>query len=289
MSIKIITDTSSDISFEEQKEFDIHMIPFKMIVGGKEFVDDMDLDYGALQSALENSPKKAAKGECILSTSCPAPADFLEAYEEYNDHDIIVLTISNILSGSYNSANLAMDMYKEKYPEKKIAVINTKSDSAGPALVTYRAVEAVREGRGFEEIVADLTDYVETLEVFVILERLDNVIKTGRLSRGKGKIASALNIVPLMVGDHGELIIHSVQRGIKKTMNRFIERVGELCEDTKGKKIVITHTHGEKNYSYIVKQLEEKYDFAEIIVRPTRGISMCYTDIGGMVLSFETK
>lgn len=286
MAIKIITDTSSDITFEEQKKYNIDMIPFIMNVAGQTFIDNNDLDFEVLRETLANAPKKASNGESILSTSCPPPAEFLEAYERNANDDIIVLTISNILSGSYNSANLAKDMYLEKYPNNKIYIVNTISDAAGPAMITYKLLEILDNGASFEEAIEQIEKYKYEIETFVILERLDNVIKTGRLSKTKGFIANTLNIKPLMVGDNGELVIYKQLRGIKKAIDALVDRINELSE-TEGKKILISHSEGMHNVDYLTKLLNEKCKFREVIIRKSRGISFCYCDIGGMVISFE--
>lgn len=120
MSIKIISDTSSDITFKEQKEYDIDMVPFSMNVMDESFIDDEKLDFNALRTSLANAPKRAKDGECVLSTSCPPPAAYITAFERNKGKDIIVVSISNILSGAYNSANLAKNMYLQEHPSKDI-------------------------------------------------------------------------------------------------------------------------------------------------------------------------
>lgn len=103
--IKIITDSTSDIDLKYAQELNVEVVPLKVIIDGKEYKDRIDLQPEEFYDLLVNS-------QTLPSTSQPSPQDFVDLYEtaKNNNDSVIVITLSSVISGTYQSANLAKDL-----------------------------------------------------------------------------------------------------------------------------------------------------------------------------------
>src|SRR5699024_3811661 len=191
------------------------------------------------------------------------------------------------LSGTYNSAMLAKDMILDEYPNKFVHVFNTKSASVGETLVSLKIEELIKEKLDNLEIVKTVEKYIDEMKTFFILESLDNLIKNGRISKVKGLVASILNFRPIM-GEDGEGNIQLVEnhRGSKKSMNRLVEIIGETQEDFQHKVLAIAHANAFSKARDLKEQIEKKYNFKEVIIVETKGLSTAYANDGGIILAY---
>lgn len=275
---KIIAGSSCDLSEDIREEMDITLVPFKVRVGNKEFIDNENLDLDSMIDEMN-------KSEEGVKTACPGPGDFLEAFKGHKD--IFVLTISSNLSGAYNSAVLARDMALEEDPSKFIYVFDTKSASAGESLVALKLKEEIDRGSSREEIVKNVEAYIDELDTFFILESLNNLIKNGRISKTQGLIAGLLNFKPIMKADgQGNIELFEKVRGSKKAFNHLVDSISDFSRDFKEKTLVITHVDAEKKANELKKNIEAKYNFKDIKVIATQGLCSAYADDGGIVIAY---
>lgn len=154
--------------------------------------------------ASPSSPKSA----------CPSPDDYLK---EFNGGDnVFAVTISAELSGSYNSAELAKRLYLEEN-KKDIEVINSRSASVGQTLIVMKIKELISEGYSFRSIVEKVNAFRSDMKTKFVLESLDNLKKSGRLSNIKALVANVLNIKPIMgATPEGTITKIDQARGIKR-------------------------------------------------------------------------
>lgn len=277
MKFKIMADSSCDLSEELRTRMDISIIPFKIDIDEEKFIDDLDLDVSLMVESMNRSPNP-------IRTSCPAPGDFLD---EFNANDnIFVITISNKLSGTYNSALLARDMVLEKAPNKFIHIFNSKSASIGESLIALKIEEAINLDLSREDIIKYVDDYIESMDTYFILESLDNLIKNGRISKTKGLIANVLNIKPIMGSDkEGNIQLIENVRGNKRAFKRLAEIVGENREDIENTVIGIAHVQNKERAENLKEEIERQYKFKEILVVEARGLSSGYAADSGIVLA----
>ncbi|HLR21459.1 MAG TPA: DegV family protein [Tissierellaceae bacterium] len=278
MDYKIVADSSCDLNEELEKNLNIDLIPFNISIDDEEFTDDEDLNIKNLIDSMKKSPNP-------VKTSCPSPGDFLKKFKKAKD--IFAVTISANLSGTYNSAMLAKDMILDEYPNKFVHVFNSKSASVGETLVSLKIEELIKEKLDNLEIVKTVEKYIDEMKTFFILESLDNLIKNGRISKVKGLVASILNFRPIM-GEDGEGNIQLVEnhRGSKKSMNRLVEIIGETQEDFQHKVLAIAHANASSKARDLKEQIEKKYNFKEVIIVETKGLSTAYANDGGIILAY---
>lgn len=278
MSYKIIADSSCDLNDELKGKLNIRLVPFKIDVDAESFIDNDDIDVNGLIESMNKSSNP-------VKTSCPAPGDFAKEYEKYKE--IFVVTISSKLSGTYNSAILAKQMVEEKDPEKFIHVFDSQSASVGETLISIKIQELIDEQISKLEIVEKVEKYISEMKTFFILESLDNLIKNGRISKTKGLIANVLNLKPIM-GDDGDGNIELVEnnRGTKRAFKRLVEIIGETGEKLEEKILGIAHVDALEKAEKLKKEIEKLYNFKDIILVKTRGLSTAYADDGGIILVF---
>lgn len=273
-----MADSSCDLNEELEKKLDISLISFNISVDDKEFIDDKNLDLNGFVKEMKSSPNP-------IKTSCPSPGDFLEKFKEAKN--IFAVTISANLSGTYNSAIVAKDMALKQDPNKFIHVFNSKSASIGETLIALKIDELIKKKLSNLEIVESVEKYISEMKTFFISESLDNLIKNGRISKTKGLLASVLKFKPIMgADDEGNINLVENHRGSKKSFNRLVELIGETIDNFHDRVLAISHANALDKAVDLKNKIEERYNFKDIIIVETKGLSTAYVNDGGVILSY---
>ena len=197
-----------------------------------------------------------------------------------------MVTLSDKLSGSYNSACLAKKLYSEINPFTKIHVIDSKSASAGETLIGMKIAEYENMGFEFEKIVELAEEYRDSIYTLFVLEDLSFLERNGRLTGVKRLAANFLHIVPIM-GSTPEGTIYQVDqtRGFKKAMSRLVDIIVGECEKKQPKDLVIAHC----NCPEIAEDLKEKiltrYSDINININDTKGVASLYAGNKGIIVA----
>lgn len=278
MKFRIIGDSCCDLTEELKAKMNVEIVPLTIEVGGKTYIDDDSLDTLELLKDMKKSSKTP-------KTSCPSPNDYMKAYE--GEEDIFVVTLSSELSGSYNSAILAKKLYLEENEEKFIHVFDSKSASTGQALIAMKAYELKKQGYESDKVVEIVEDYITEMRTFFILESLDNLIKAGRIGLLKGKLATILSIVPIMKSnENGQIDLLENIRGSKKAFKRLLDVVGEQGIKLEERILAITHCNCLEKAIDFKDEAMKMYNFKDIVIFETHGISTVYANDGGLIISF---
>lgn len=277
MNYRIVADSSCDLNDELRGKLDIGLVPLKIDVGGRTFVDDDQLNVKELIKAMAGSREP-------VRTSSPAPGDFINEYKKADT--VFVVTLSSQLSSAYNNAILAKSIIEEQ-GNKFIHVFDSLSASIGETLVSLKIFESIQDSLTPKEIVKKVETYIDEMKTFFILESLDNLVKNGRVSKAMGHVASLLSIKPIM-GEDGKGSIKLVDkvRGSKRAFNRLVEIIGEQGERLEEKILGIAHVDAKEKAEELKKAIEEKYNFKDIIIVETGGLSTAYADDGGIIIAF---
>ena len=151
MKYKIAMDSAGELTADLKGRPEYEIVPLILMIGDEEIVDDGTLDQ------LEIVKKIAAAPKCP-KTACPSPEAYMKAFDCGAEH-VYGVTISGALSGSYQSAMIAREMYLEKYPGAKIHVFNSRSTSVAETIIVLKIREMEEAGVPFEEIVRTLDEY----------------------------------------------------------------------------------------------------------------------------------
>lgn len=277
MNTKIVVDSCVDFNDEVfgNEEY-MERIPFKIIIDDEEIVDE-NLDKDLLLRKMKCSKNK-------IGTACPSPFDFLQALKKSKNN--FVVTVSEKLSGSHNSAILAKEMLKEEYPENFTHVFDCKTAVSGADLVVLKIKGLIDENTDNSVIVEQVTEYINNMKTLFVLEKFDNLVKNGRMSNVKAIVGSLLQIVPIMTAKDGEIILKEQVRGKKKAYNRLIELIGEESIDFKHKILGIGHINAIEKAEKIKEEIKNRYNFKDIIIFEGGGLSTVYADDGGIVICY---
>jgi DegV family protein with EDD domain len=278
MDTQIVMDTCVDLNNEVfNNEKMMKRIPFKIIIDDEEIVD-LDIDQNKLIRKIKNSKNK-------IATACPSPHDFLEALKKCKNN--FVVTTSEKLSGSHNSAMLAKQMLKEEYPENFIHVFDCKTSSAGASLVILKLKQLIEQRVDTKQIIQEINTYINEMKTLLLAGKLDNLAKNGRISSKKAFIGNLLQVVPIMCANgDGEIILKEQVRGRKKALNRILDIIEEEGTNVKNKVLGITHVNCRERAEKLKEQIQNRYEFKDIVIFEAGGISVVYVDDGGIVVCY---
>ncbi|MEQ8154319.1 MAG: DegV family protein [Clostridiaceae bacterium] len=273
----LISDSCVDFNDQVFGTAQIERIPFKITIDQYELIDK-NLDKSMLLLKMKETKNK-------ISTSCPSPNDFLEAFQKNEEN--FVVTISSKLSGSYNSALTAKELLSQNNPDSFVYIFDSKTASAGESLVALKVKELLEENLNPSQTIQKVNEYISQLKTLFILNSLDNLAKNGRIKNYQALIGSLLNIVPIMcANDDGEIIAKEKVRGRKKAFSRLVDLIGESSVDFKNTLLAITHVNAPEKAQELKEAIKSKYPFKEILIFEASGLSSVYADNGGIIIAF---
>lgn len=278
MSYKIILDSCGELTDEMQKSGNYINVPLTLQVGETKVIDDETFnqkDFLELVASTSKCPK----------SSCPSPEEYMNAYDCKCDR-VYVVTLSDKLSGSYNSACLAKKLYSEINPFTKIHVIDSKSASAGETLIGMKIAEYENMGFEFEKIVELAEEYRDSIYTLFVLEDLSFLERNGRLTGVKRLAANLLHIVPIM-GSTPEGTIYQVDqtRGFKKAMSRLVDIIVGECEKKQPKDLVIAHCNCPERAEDLKEKILARYSHINIKINDTKGVASLYAGNKGIIVA----
>lgn len=274
-NIKIVADSSANIL--RLKNIAFASAPLKIITKETEFVDDAALDVNGMVSWFESYKGKS-------KTSCPNPADWLEAFDDADE--IYCVTITSGLSGSYNSACIAKQMYEAEHPQRQVCVID--SLSAGPelALIIEKLEQYIAQELSFAQICENIAVYQQHTGLVFILESLKNFAANGRVSPAVAKITGVLGIrVVGKASDQGTLEPTNKCRGGAKALHTILQNMKQA--GLKRGKVRIAHCCNEEAAQKLMQMIREELPEVDVTVSVLRGLCSYYAEKGGLLVGFE--
>lgn len=278
MSYLILCDSCTDFTDAMEKDPHFVRIPLTLHVGEEDIIDDETFDQAYFL-------KKVAEYPDASKSSCPSPEKFMDYFEKADE--IYIVTLSSHLSGSFNSAELAKSMYLEKHPDKKIHVFDSKSASAGQSLIALEIQKRAINGLPFEQIVNEVTDFLNTMGTKFVLETLEVLRKNGRLSNVTAMLVNALNIKLVMTSDgNGEIAKTSQARGMKKAIQKMAEAIKEDAVDPENRTLFISYCNNKERAEFVKDAILSVLPFKDVLIAPTGGVSSLYAADGGIVVCY---
>lgn len=262
MSDYVITVNSTvDAPKEWLEERGVPVIPLKYTIDGKTYED---------MSGLTSKEffQKLREGQ-ISTTSQVNPDQATGILEPFlkEGKDILHLGFSSALSGTYNSMRIAAEELREKYPERKIIVVDTLSACLGEALLLYYVLKLREEGKSIEEAAA----WAEENKLHVchnfIVDDLHHLQRGGRLSKTAAVLGTMVQIKPVLnIDDTGNIQVVGKERGRKKSINKIINMAVEQSEGWDNEIIMITHGDCIGDAEYLAGLVKEKMGVTNILI-----------------------
>ncbi|MEA2065722.1 MAG: DegV family protein [Thermotogota bacterium] len=274
--IKIVTDSSCDLPRKFIEKHDINVVPLTVNIDGVEYTEGKNITPELFWEKMRNSRD-------LPKTSQPTPVAFSEAFTKLakDGDDILCLTISSKLSGTFQSASLGNQL-----AGNPASIFDTLSGSLSHGIQVLQSARMAEKGESLENILKYLEIFRKKVTILILLHTLENIVKGGRLSRFKGGLAKLLNVKVILQGVKGEVHILKKIRGTKRFLNetlKIIEGVPGIME----KKIFgITHVDNSEDAEFFKKEILKRFNPKEIIINgmgPTIGT---YAGEGGIVVGF---
>lgn len=233
--------TPADYTEEELATLQVEPIYFHIIVDGKDYFDDFgkSISHDTLEQLMLDGHD--------VKTSQISVGEYKEFFKKFLEagQDVLHLTISSGISGTYNSACLAANMLAEDYPDRTISVVDSFGGSCGYGMLVEKAAELRAEGWRLSEVAEWIELHRLEMQHYFFCTDLSYMIKGGRIPRYVGLLAQKMKICPVMVADgNGAIVMSDKIRTGKKAMKRAVEHIADFAEngaDYSGK-LMIGHT-----------------------------------------------
>lgn len=276
MKYQIIVDSCSDIdkNYLEGTGIGLKIVPLTINVGENEYVDEGDVKIEEMLKNLRTPKVKSG-------SACPSPEAFKEEFDKA-DYTFVV-TITSKLSGCYNSALVAKNEYENS---AHVHVIDSKAVSGTEILIVDKLVELIKSGLDFETIVAEIEKYRDNCTLFFVLQRFDNLVNNGRMSKIAGLIASTISLKPICKAVDGEIKIVKKIIGSKHLFSKLAEMIKEVLAGAQDRKIIISHCYAEDEAQELKFHIEKLCGKQNIIIIPMRALTSYYALEKGVIVCF---
>lgn len=254
----IITDSACDLTDGLAKSLDLSVVPLKFVIEGTEYPDY--LDHRAMSP--EDFYANVRKG-LMPSTAQVNVQDYLDASEKIleSGKDLLIITFSSALSGTYNSARLAVEQLKETYPQRKIHLVDSLAASLGQGLLVTKAAKMRQEGYAIEDVVSYIEAHKLNLAHWFTVSDIGHLKRGGRISGAAAFVAGILSIQPVLhVSDEGKLVARTKAIGRKKALLSLVAKMKETYEPTLSKTVFISHGDDLADATKLKEMIEKEID-----------------------------
>ena len=273
--IKIVADSSCDLF--ELKHTEFACAPMKVIAAEKEFIDNEALDVNEMVNYLYTYNGKS-------KSSCPNTSDWLYAFGDADD--VFCVTITSGLSGSYNSACAAKQIYESENEGKRVFVIDTLSAGPELTLVIEKLEEYIEQNMAYEEICEKITAYLKKTGLVFMLKSLKNFANNGRVSPIVAKAVGLLGICIVgKASNEGTLEPKHKCRGEIRSLETLVNDLE--AEGFRSGKISIGHCQNESAAMRLKELILAKFKNASIEIHKLKGLCSFYAEKAGVLVGFE--
>lgn len=287
MSYRLTTDSTCDLPQEFYQECDIPVAGLSFRLDGKEYTEGPEEEitskefYDMLRSGKQSSTVQLNAFEFTT---------FLEPFLQAGE-DILHIVFSSGLSGTYESCRRAAEELKEKYPERKIIVIDSLSASMGEGLLTYYADENRKAGMSIEENADWLESHKQHICHWFTVDDLMHLHRGGRVSKTSAIVGSLLGIKPVLhVDDEGHLILVSKARGRMGSLDALVAKVAETAnEDIKEQMVFISHGDCPEDAQLLKEKLQKNVGIKKFMISDIGAVIGTHSGPGTLAVFFMGK
>lgn len=277
--VKIITDSSCDISREEAEKLGVKIVPLTISIGEQSYEDGVNITPEAFIEEMR-------KAEKLPKSSQPSSGEIAKLYEELSKDgsELLSIHLSGKLSGTVATAKSAAAS-----ADAKVTVIDSCFISKALGFQVREAAIMAKNGSSISKIVEKVNFVRKNTNLFVVVDTLENLVKGGRIGKGRAMIGSLLHIKPIAVLEEGEYSpvgkVRSHTQAITFIMSRFME-------DIKGKTLKyagIAHADGLKFAEKLKHQIEQTTGFQSVEINTTSPVISTHTGRGAIGFSYYAE
>ena len=265
INYKILTDTGCDLPFELLKENAVDVIGMVVNFNGEEYIEDnwknisIEDYYNSLRTGAQHT------------TSQITPARFYDFFKPYLEkgEDILYVGFSSTLSGTFGSANIAKDMLLEKYPERRIELVDSNSASVGVGLLVLSAAKLKRDNMPLDELIPWLENAKQNINHIFTVDDLNHLKRGGRVSGFSATVGTMLSIKPILyMSEEGKLLNIDKVKGRKKSIHTLSEYLGKGLVEDSTSTVIIAHGNCDEDAALLKKLIENNFGIKNILVVP---------------------
>ena len=280
----IVTDSSADLSTELVQEVGVEVLPLRFTIEGQtkyNWPDNREMDPKEFYSRL--------RGGEMATTAAVNMDQYLTMLEPVLQagKDVLVLAFSSGLSATYDSARLAGEELREKYPERKLFVVDTLCASMGEGLLVWHAGQLKKQGKTIEEV----RDWAEENKLHLChqftVDDLHFLKRGGRISATTAAVGSMLKIKPvLLVNNEGKLVNIGKARGRKASLNTLVDRMEATAVNPAEQTVFISHGDSLEDAQYVARLVSERMGVKDIRINYVGPVIGAHSGPGTLALFY---
>ena len=259
--VAIITDSVACLTKEQVEQFGIRVMPINFVFEGKVYRDWIDVNPPQAYEFLRRAPES-------FWTSPSSPGDYLQAFREMSRQadSIICITISSKLSGMYNNAQVAKELARNELPNVKIEVIDSKTATGAQALIALVAARAATEGVSLEAVVERALEVREKVKLFILLETLRHVYRSGRIPKIASQMGSLLPVKPLLSISEGAVHIAGIARTKQRGVAQLLRMMRENVSKEEPVHVAVMHADALPEGQRLKEQVASEFSCVELFL-----------------------
>jgi DegV family protein with EDD domain len=246
--IAVLADSGSDISISN-KDLPLFVLPLRIIIDEKEYVDKKDISLKEVLGKLDESK---------ITTSLPSPKDIIDTFDRIKSKGfthVICIPISKGLSGTMN----IISQIASEYEGLTIEIIDTKNISMASGFSSLEALEMIKKGMSFAEIISKINERLTYKKVFFTVDKLLYLKRGGRIGLVAATVADLLKIKPVIsCNEDGIYYTLKKERGYQRAINQLIVQVVEFVKDSKSYDVALLNSDSKLDLKNIELELKSK-------------------------------
>ena len=280
----LMTDSSCDLTDQMLEELQVPVIQLKVSLDGGEYVDDNSFDKKDLFAKLRSGVD--------VKTSAITLPDYCDFFEKYlaDGYDIVFSSFSSGLSSTCHTAGLAAEQMREKYPDRKIYVVDSLCASLGHGLLIYLAAQKRREGLTVDQLYEYLLDMRMHICHWFTVDDLFYLKRGGRISAASAVVGSMLGIKPVLHMDNaGKLIPITKARGRKASLAELCNRMKDNAIDPEEQTLFICQGDCIEDAEYLAGLVKQNFGVKKVIIGYVGSVIGSHSGPGTVSLFFVGK
>ena len=278
--VAVVVDSTVSLPTALLEGLPLHIVPLKLDLDGTSYLDGVDLTPGELYRRLPSL-------QGLPKSSAPSPASFLAAFHEAALHaeDLLCVTLTSRLSGTYDAARTAIQVAGDELPDLRIRLLDSTTAGGAEGLVALAAARTAAEGRSLNEVFAVAERVSERVHFLGVMETLHYVWKGGHIPRVALWASTLLDIKPVLDIWRGEVRLvgrpRTKAKGIARMLATMAKRVGEGPLH-----VVAMHADAPDEAEELLRQVQARFACAEALIVPFTPVIGAHTGPGLLAVAF---
>jgi len=286
--IKIMADSTCDLSPDIVEKYNIAIAPFAIIIEGKTYKDKIDMQADDFYKIIEDLSEPT-------TTSMPSPSEYLEIINQAildGHNEILCICMSSGTSGAYQSAEIAKGYFFEEHPQStvKIHVVDSRSMSHGSGWLILKSARLRQQGATFEDLIQFNEHYKFHVKHFLSVDDLEHLRRSGRLSNASTFLGKILNLRPIMTMKNAKGAIVAKEKGRKRVLEHYVREFIKRNDPAITDFIIIGYTSDLTYAENLKHKLLRESGFAGEVFIMQMGIAVgTHVGLGGLSMFFVEK